>query len=144
MCRDSWVTSLLTKSQTWLSDWTELNWNGRKCKKDWIYIFGGFSGGSAVKNPLLMQQTWAGDLGSIPASGICPGEGNGNWLPGKSHGQRSLEGYHPWGCKRETTGWPKSSNITDPLCCTAETNMTMESNYTPIKINLKIHRIWQK
>ena len=21
-------------------------------------------------------------------------------MPGKSHGQRSLVGYHPWGCKR--------------------------------------------
>ena len=21
------------------------------------------------------------------------------FLPGESHGQRSLEGYHPWGCK---------------------------------------------
>ena len=34
------------------------------------------------------------------------GEGNGNpqptpvLLPGKSHGQRSLVGYSPWGCKR--------------------------------------------
>jgi len=30
-----------------------------------------------------------------------PGEGNGNltpgFLPGKSHGQRSLAGYSPWG-----------------------------------------------
>ena len=21
------------------------------------------------------------------------------FLPGESHGQRSLDGYHPWGCK---------------------------------------------
>ena len=39
----------------------------------------------------------AGYLGSIPGSGISPGEGNGNptlvFLPGESHGQRSLEGY---------------------------------------------------
>ena len=30
------------------------------------------------------------------------GEGNGNtlvFLPGKFHGQRTLEGYGPWGCK---------------------------------------------
>ena len=34
--------------------------------------------------------------------GKSPGEGNENpgFLPGKSHGQRSLVGYHPWGCKR--------------------------------------------
>ena len=24
-------------------------------------------------------------------------------LPGKSHGQRSLEGYSPWGCKESDT-----------------------------------------
>ena len=36
-----------------------------------------------------------GYLGSIPGSGRSPGEGNGNplqYLPGKSHGQRSLGG----------------------------------------------------
>ena len=34
------------------------------------------------------------DMGSIPRSGISPGEGNGNPLQcsgGKSHGQRSLQ-----------------------------------------------------
>ena len=44
------------------------------------------------------------DVGSISGSGRSPGEGNGNpfpvFLPGKSHGQRSLVGHHPWGCKR--------------------------------------------
>ena len=45
----------------------------------------------------------AGDVGSIPGSGRSPGEGNGNFtpvfLPGGSHGQRSLVGYSPWGRK---------------------------------------------
>ena len=44
-----------------------------------------------------------GDMGSIPGSGRSPGEGNGNpfpvFLPGESHGQRSLVGYSPWGRK---------------------------------------------
>ena len=44
------------------------------------------------------------DVGSIPGSGRSPGKGNGNllqyFLPGKSHGQRSLVG--PWGCKSQT------------------------------------------
>ena len=39
----------------------------------------------------------AGDPGSIPGLGRFPGEGNGNptsvFLPGKSHGQRTLAGY---------------------------------------------------
>ena len=45
-----------------------------------------------------------GDVGLIPGLGISPGEGNGNpilyLLPGKSHGQRSLEGYSPQYCRR--------------------------------------------
>ena len=50
----------------------------------------------------------AGDPGLIPGSGRYPGEGNGNpltpvFLPGKSHGQRSLVGYSPWGCKESDT-----------------------------------------
>ena len=47
---------------------------------------------------------WAGDMGSIPGSGKIPWRRN--WQPtpvflsGKSHGQRSLTGYNPWGHKR--------------------------------------------
>ena len=42
----------------------------------------------------------AGEVGSIPELGRYPGEENGNpLLPGKSHGQRSLAGYSPWGRK---------------------------------------------
>ena len=45
----------------------------------------------------------AGDQGSIPGSGRSPGEGTGNPLQysclKKFHGQRSLVGYNPWGCK---------------------------------------------
>ena len=44
-----------------------------------------------------------GDLSLIPGSGRSPGGGNGNllsvFLPGKTHGQRSLVGYSPWGPK---------------------------------------------
>ena len=55
-----------------------------------------------VKNPPAV----AGDVrnaGSVPGSGRSPGVGNGNPLQyscsGKSHGQRSLVGYSPWGFK---------------------------------------------
>ena len=45
----------------------------------------------------------SGDLSLIPESGRSSGEGNGTptpvFLPGESHGQRSLGGYRPWGCK---------------------------------------------
>ena len=59
--------------------------------------------GSVVKN-LPASAGDARDLGSVPASGSSPGERNGNPLRysclGKSHGQRSLAGYSPWGHKR--------------------------------------------
>ena len=39
----------------------------------------------------------AGDMGSVPGSGRSPGEGQPTpvFLPGESHGQRSLAGYSP-------------------------------------------------
>ena len=55
-----------------------------------------FPGGSDGKESACNAR----DLGSNPGSGRSPGEGNGKptpaFLPGKPHGQRSLEGYGPW------------------------------------------------
>ena len=52
-----------------------------------------------VKCLPAMQKTW----GSIPGLGKSPEEGNGNPLQysclEKSHGQQSLVGYSPWGCR---------------------------------------------
>ena len=60
----------------------------------------GFPGGSVVKNPPARSGD-AGDLGSTPGSGRCPGEGNGFptpvFLPGEFYGQRRLVGYSPRG-----------------------------------------------
>ena len=74
---------------------------------------GDFPGGSDGKASVYN----VGDPGLIPGSGRSTGEGNGNpvLLPGKSHGQRSLVGYSPWG--------PKESDMTERLhslmkvCC---------------------------
>ena len=71
-----------------------------------------FPGGSDGKESACN----VGDLGSIPGLGRSPGEGNGYsfqeytpvFLPGESHGQRSLAGYNPWGHKK--------SDITEQLC----------------------------
>ena len=43
----------------------------------------------------------AGDMGLIPGSGRSLGGGHSNpvFLPGESHGQRSLASYSPWGHK---------------------------------------------
>ena len=62
----------------------------------------GLPGSSAVKNPPANS----GDLGSIPGLGRSPEEGKGiplMFLPGESHGQRSLVGYSPWGHKESDT-----------------------------------------
>ena len=45
----------------------------------------------------------AGDPGSIPGSGRSPGEGTGNPLQRKPHGQRRFVSYSPWGCKESET-----------------------------------------
>ena len=49
----------------------------------------------------------SGDVGLIPGLGRSPGGGNGNplqvFLPGKSHGEKSLAGYSPWGHKELDT-----------------------------------------
>ena len=59
----------------------------------------GFPGSSAGKEPVCS----AGDPGLIPGSGRSPGVGHGNPLQysclENPHGQRSLAGYSPWGCK---------------------------------------------
>ena len=59
-----------------------------------------FPGGSAVKN----LPANAGDVSLIPGLGRSPGDGNGKctpvFLPGKSHGQRSLVDCSSWGHKR--------------------------------------------
>ena len=48
----------------------------------------------------------AGDPGSIPVSGRSPKEElatHSIMLPGEAHGQRSLMGYSPCGCKDSDT-----------------------------------------
>ena len=78
-----------------------------------------------VKNPPAI----AGDLRDmnlIPGSGRSPAEGNGNpfhsipvqsipvFLPGKSHGQRSLAGYSPWGLKESDMAYRLSTHAKRP------------------------------
>ena len=57
-------------------------------------------GALVVKNPLANAGE-AREVGLIPGSEGSPGGGNGNssnatavFLPGESHGQRNLAGYH--------------------------------------------------
>ena len=63
---------------------------------------GGFTGVAVEKN-LPASVGDVRDSGSIPGLGRSPEEGNGYPLqyssPENPNGQRSLEGYRPWGCK---------------------------------------------
>ena len=66
-----------------------------------IFIFRGFTGGSAVKHPLANAEMWVRSLGQKD-----PPEKEmttlSSILAGKSHGQRSLPGYSPWGVTKES------------------------------------------
>ena len=57
-------------------------------------------GGSVVKNPPAKAGD-AGDVGLIPAQKKW--QSISGFLPGKSHGQRNLEGYCPWDHKESDT-----------------------------------------
>ena len=95
-------TSLLSVS-TWIWALTELLRNR------------GYLGGSVVKNPPAMQETWVWSLGPED-----PGVGRIPWrriwlptlvfLPGKCHGQRSLVGYSPWGWKESDADMTEQLN----------------------------------
>ena len=62
-----------------------------------------FPGGSDCKESACD----VGDLGSIPGMGRSPGDRNGYPLQYSRledpHGQRTLEGSSPWGCKESDT-----------------------------------------
>ena len=64
------------------------------------YCFPGFPGGTVGKN-LPANAGDARDAGLIPGLGRFPWSRKWQptpiFLPGKSHGQRSLVGYSPWG-----------------------------------------------
>ena len=71
MDREAWRAAIhgVAKSQTWLSDWTELNWTESTENND-------FPGGSDSK----VSAYNVGDPVSIPGWGRSPGEENGNPL----------------------------------------------------------------
>jgi hypothetical protein len=65
-----------------------------------------------------------GDTGLIPGLVRFPGVGRDNPLqysfsPGKFHGESSLAGYSPWGCKESDTA--EHTHITESHFCTTAT-----------------------
>ena len=59
---------------------------------------------SAVKSSPAMQETWVQSLGRENSleDFIATHSRTFTW---KLHGQRSLAGYSPWGCKQEDINW---------------------------------------
>ena len=86
----------------------------------------------------------AGDVGSIPGSGLRKWQPAPVFLPGKFHGQRSLVGYIPWGCEESDTtkqlsthkGVPRLTIMCiffPPLFPTISTNKTAVYNESSLK-----------
>ena len=90
----------------------------------------GFPGGSANKESTCNVR----DLGLIPRLGIYPGGGHGNPLQysclENPHGQRSLEGYSPWGHK-ESDMAERLSTVHKHECKNTQQNIC--------KVNSTIH-----
>ena len=80
--REAWHAAVhgVAKSGTWLSDWTARirKWTARQCRKHRF-------------NPSVRKIPWSRKWQPTPV-----------FLPQKSHGQRSLGGYGPWGRKSQT------------------------------------------
>ena len=117
MDREAWHAAVhgVTKSQTRLSNWTELN-NSLVAQM--------------VKNPSACNE---GDLGSVPGLGRSPGGEHGNPLQysclENPHGWRSLVGYIPWA--------HKESDLTEWL-----STHVYSSLYSSLQIKYTIERKW--
>ena len=76
----------------------------KECRGEWRSKQYGAASIAACCGSEVKPSAWnAGDPSLIPGSGRSPGEGKWHptpvFLPGESHGGRSLVGYCPWGLK---------------------------------------------
>ena len=78
------------------------SWSYLSCENVKLYMVFGFPGGSAGKESACHARL-TGDWGLIPGIRKTPWRrawpSTPGFLPGESHGQRSLEGYSPQGRK---------------------------------------------
>ena len=113
-----------------------------------VYIYRGFPGGRAVKNPCQFRKfkrhrfnQWVGKIPWRQPSPII--------LPGKFHEQRNLAGYSPWSRKESDTTEHTHTYIytyiyvytciTEPLCSAPETNTTLLISCGSIKKKEFLH-----
>ena len=99
--REAWRAAVLgvTKSQTQLSDWTELNW------ARFLRVSPGILRWLSGKESTCRRYEFDLWFGKIPWSRKW--QPTPVFLPGKSHGQRRLAGYGPQGFK-ELDMWKES------------------------------------
>ena len=89
-----------------------------------------------VNNPPAMQKTWVRSLGQEDPLEKEMAT-HSSILVWKSHGQRSLAGYSPWGHRLTqfsdyTATTPTCGYITELHCGTLETNTTLLFKHPPI------------
>ena len=58
------------------------------------------------------------------------------FLPGKSHGQMSLVGYNPWGCKEsDMTSWLKNNSLRTFLCYIIGLAIVLLTNFVFVSVS---------
>ena len=102
----------------------------------YIHTMEDFTGDSVVKN----LPANAGDMGSTPGSGRSPQRREWQptpvFLPGESHGRRSLVGSGPWGHKEsDMTQWLNNSSHTVEYYSAIKRNGILI--HTMIQVNLE-------
>ena len=103
------------KSWTWLSARTHTHTHTHTHQHTHTHPLDGFPGGLVVKNPLAKQEAQVWSLGwEDPLEKEMAT--HSRILPGKSHEQRSLMGYSPWGHKGVRLDLV--TNPPNPLGCT--------------------------
>ena len=110
--REAWYATVhgVTKSWTWLSDWTIATTNTTRYNQElsWLipqWLIPGLSGGSVIKNSPAKQETQVPFLGCedpLEKETATQSSTLAWTCHGKSHGQRSLVGYSLWVAKSWT------------------------------------------
>ena len=90
----------------------------------------GFPDSSVVKNPPVKQETWIQSLGwEDPLEKEMATHTSILAWEKKSHGQRSLAGYSPWGCKESDT--------------TEQLNNKQQSAETEASLSWALDQVWE-